>query len=157
MINNIFINFFCIKISSILMNIFFLLIFIEIFLFNFNQIVRSPGIYFERNQKENSLIGTIIPNQGSWITIKLNREGEIYTKIDKMRKRIPIYLLLRALGLSKKKIFYSIQTKEFLKKISKNNIFGTQESLKKVNEIINEKEMTLMWFNNKANIFIKLF
>lgn len=36
-----------------------------------NQIIRSSGIYIEKNTKENSLISTIIPNQGSWISIKL--------------------------------------------------------------------------------------
>ena len=41
-------------------------------LFDMNQIVRSPGIYFENNKKQMELIGTIIPNQGSWISIKIN-------------------------------------------------------------------------------------
>lgn len=116
------------------------------YLFAINQIVRSPGIYFESNQKEKSLMSTIIPNKGSWITIKLTKEGDIYTKIDKMRKRIPIYILLRAMGLSKKKIFYSIKTKQFLEKLSQINILKTEESLKKLNEIVNEKEITLVRF-----------
>lgn len=91
-------------------------------------------------------MGTVIPNKGSWITIKLTKEGDIYTKIDKMRKRIPIYILLRAMGLSKKKIFYSIKTKQFLEKLSQINILKTEESLKKLNEIVNEKEITLVRF-----------
>lgn len=41
-------------------------------LFNLNQIVRSAGIYIEKDKKENSLLSTIIPNQGSWITLKTN-------------------------------------------------------------------------------------
>lgn len=37
-----------------------------------NQIIRSPGIYLERKKKENIKIGIIIPNEGSWLTIKIN-------------------------------------------------------------------------------------
>lgn len=42
-------------------------------LFSVNQIVRSPGIYFEKNLKEKSITCTIIPEKGSWITIKLDK------------------------------------------------------------------------------------
>ena len=37
-----------------------------------NQIVRSPGIYFQKDKNEKATTSTIIPNQGSWLTIKLN-------------------------------------------------------------------------------------
>jgi DNA-directed RNA polymerase subunit beta len=38
-----------------------------------SQIIRSPGIYFEKQKKENSIMSTIIPNKGSWITIKMDK------------------------------------------------------------------------------------
>jgi DNA-directed RNA polymerase subunit beta len=37
-----------------------------------NQIVRSPGVYFQKDKNKKTITSTIIPNQGSWITIKLN-------------------------------------------------------------------------------------
>lgn len=37
-----------------------------------NQIVRCPGIYLEKNKKENSYSCTIIPYIGSWVTIKID-------------------------------------------------------------------------------------
>jgi hypothetical protein len=37
-----------------------------------NQIVRCPGIYLEKNKKEDSSTCTIIPFIGSWITLKLD-------------------------------------------------------------------------------------
>lgn len=37
-----------------------------------HQIVRSPGIYLEKNTKESSITSTIIPDQGSWITLKID-------------------------------------------------------------------------------------
>lgn len=41
--------------------------------FLINQIVRSPGIYFEKNLKEKSITSTLIPEKGSWLTIKLDK------------------------------------------------------------------------------------
>ena len=37
-----------------------------------NQVVRSAGIYTEKNEREGSLVGTLIPNLGSWITVKID-------------------------------------------------------------------------------------
>lgn len=37
-----------------------------------NQIVRSPGVYFQKDKNQKTITSTIIPTQGSWITIKLN-------------------------------------------------------------------------------------
>jgi len=37
-----------------------------------NQIIRSPGIYFQKDKNEKAITSTIIPNQGSWLTIKIN-------------------------------------------------------------------------------------
>lgn len=37
-----------------------------------NQIVRSPGIYTQKTKDKKSLTSTIIPKQGSWVTLKLN-------------------------------------------------------------------------------------
>nr|YP_007517064.2 RNA polymerase beta subunit [Euglena viridis]AEY70834.2 RNA polymerase beta subunit [Euglena viridis] len=119
-----------------------------------NQIVRSPGIYFERNVKENSLLSTIIPNQGSWITIKYNKEGTIYARIDKMRKKIPIDLLLRTLGFSNKKIIYSIKTTEFLEETRQIKNLTIKKSLIKLNEIIIEKESNI---NNARNFLYSKF
>lgn len=42
------------------------------FLLKISQIIRSPGVYFEKQKKDNSITGTIIPNKGSWITLKMD-------------------------------------------------------------------------------------
>lgn len=47
------------------------MIFIEK-LSSLNQIVRCPGVYLEKNKKEESSTCTIIPFIGSWITLKLD-------------------------------------------------------------------------------------
>nr|YP_009145448.1 RNA polymerase beta subunit [Monomorphina parapyrum]AKL78921.1 RNA polymerase beta subunit [Monomorphina parapyrum] len=78
-----------------------------------NQIIRSPGIYFEQNTNEKSVTATIIPNQGSWITIKTDERGYTFAKIDR-QKKLPIITLLEAIGFSRKKILSSIKNTEFI-------------------------------------------
>nr|YP_009144884.1 RNA polymerase beta subunit [Euglenaria anabaena]AKJ83331.1 RNA polymerase beta subunit [Euglenaria anabaena] len=113
-----------------------------------NQIVRSPGIYFERNIKEKSTLCTIIPNQGSWITLKIDKEGSIFAKIDKMKK-IPIFIILQSLGLSKKKIYYSIKNIEhFLNYKTKGLYISVKKSLIKLNEINNEQGINIQSARN---------
>lgn len=55
-------------------------------------------------------------------------------------KKIPIIILLQALGLTSKKIFFSLKNPELLasKKNITNNIF-TSKALIKLNEIISEQ------------------
>lgn len=37
-----------------------------------NQIVRSPGVYYEKLVKETGFFATIVPYRGSWITLKMD-------------------------------------------------------------------------------------
>ncbi len=65
-----------------------------------SQIVRSPGIYFDRKtDKTNSSIygTTIIPYHGAWLEYETDLNDLFYVRIDKNRK-IPVTLLLKALG-----------------------------------------------------------
>lgn len=66
-----------------------------------NQLIRSPGIYFdeEKNESSNNILFKfkIIPNRGSWLEFGFDSSNMIYVRIDKRRK-IPATTLLRALG-----------------------------------------------------------
>jgi len=65
-----------------------------------NQLIRSPGIYFDEEKNESSNIlfkFKIIPNRGSWLEFGFDSSNMIYVRIDKRRK-IPATTLLRALG-----------------------------------------------------------
>jgi DNA-directed RNA polymerase subunit beta len=64
-----------------------------------NQINRSPGIYFLKNQAGDGYTAKIIPNRGAWIELKTNKKGVLSVKIDKKRK-MPVTTLLRAFGYS---------------------------------------------------------
>jgi DNA-directed RNA polymerase subunit beta len=65
-----------------------------------NQLVRSPGIYFNLSYDKsgNSLVSaTLIPNRGSWIEYETSASNILNLRIDKTR-RMPITILLRAIG-----------------------------------------------------------
>nr|YP_010700491.1 RNA polymerase subunit beta [Strombomonas costata]WCH63631.1 RNA polymerase subunit beta [Strombomonas costata] len=122
------------------------------FIINGNTRLINPGIYFDKNKKEESVVCTIIPSQGSWITLKLDiylkKEGCMFAKIDKMKNKIPIIILLQAMGLTKKKIIDSSPHNEILLIRSKNNIVSNtvKQALKKINEINIEQEPNLYTF-----------
>jgi DNA-directed RNA polymerase subunit beta len=81
-----------------------------------NQIVKSPGIYFntdfDTNQKRITS-ALIISEKGLWLKIK-KKDNFIWVNFGK-NKKVPILILLQAIGLTQKKIFHSIQNREFLK------------------------------------------
>jgi DNA-directed RNA polymerase subunit beta len=67
-----------------------------------SQLVRSPGVYFDRQRDKNGrdlFSGTIIPNRGAWLEMETDSNEVIYVRVDRTRK-VPITTLLRALGYS---------------------------------------------------------
>ena len=67
-----------------------------------NQLHRSPGVFFEEKtmQRGHRIFSTrVIPQRGSWLDLKLDHNDIIYANIDRRPKRIPVTMLLRALGL----------------------------------------------------------
>lgn len=74
----------------------------------------------------------------------MKKDGDIYVKIDKMKKRIPIFILFKSLGLSRKKIILSIKNPEFLEKLNQIKNSSIQKSLIKLSEIITEKESNIV-------------
>ena len=65
-----------------------------------NQLIRSPGIYFDEEKNDNNKTlykFKVIPNRGSWLEFGFDSSDMIYVRIDKKRK-IPASTLLRALG-----------------------------------------------------------
>ena len=67
-----------------------------------SQLVRSPGVYFHASPEsgEDVVYGaTIIPNRGAWLELETDVSGNVYVRVDRMRK-IPATVLIRALGYS---------------------------------------------------------
>jgi len=71
-----------------------------------NQMHRSPGVFFQKEKGVSSLTGKpfysarIIPNRGSWLDFVFDSKDLLYVRIDR-KKKIPVTILLKALGYSK--------------------------------------------------------
>lgn len=98
-----------------------------------NQLIRSPGIYFDEEKNENSkslFKFKIIPNRGSWLEFGFDSSDMIYVRIDKKRK-IPATTLLRALGYeSNEEIMELFDYEEIVKTtLEKDNTTNGKEAL----------------------------
>ena len=65
-----------------------------------SQIVRSPGIYYSRNEDKTGSVSyatTVIPYRGAWLEYETDLSDIFYVRIDKNRK-LPITCLIRAVG-----------------------------------------------------------
>ena len=67
-----------------------------------SQLVRSPGVYFERDPDPatGKLLTTakLIPNRGAWLEFETSNRDILSVKVDRKRK-MPVSILLRAVGL----------------------------------------------------------
>ncbi len=67
-----------------------------------SQLVRSPGVYFERtpDAATGKLLSTakLIPNRGAWLEFETSNRDVLSVKVDRKRK-MPITILLRAIGI----------------------------------------------------------
>ena len=93
-----------------------------------SQVIRSPGVYYKRIEKEKKSFyeGTIISNYGSWLTFEL-AYNLIWVKFDKQYK-IPINWFLISLGLEEQEIYQTVQNYAFLRR-----------SVQSLNSVIHEK------------------
>ncbi|OIO52524.1 DNA-directed RNA polymerase subunit beta [Candidatus Peregrinibacteria bacterium CG1_02_41_10] len=91
-----------------------------------NQIVRSEGVLFSRNaQIPGYYNAKIIPERGAWLEVETDRKGIISVKIDRKRK-LPVTLLLRALGYEKDQEIISLFS-DVIKDINHDFILSTLE------------------------------
>ena len=68
-----------------------------------SQLHRSPGVFFDESIHPNGkrlLSARILPSKGPWLEFSMDINDIMYVHIDRRRK-LPVTLLLRALGLSK--------------------------------------------------------
>jgi len=101
-----------------------------------NQLIRSPGIYFDGEDSEggNGLYRfKIIPNRGSWLEFGFDSSNMIYVRIDKRRK-IPATTLLRALGFeTDEEIMQLFDQEEIVKAtLEKDNTTNQREALTEI-------------------------
>lgn len=72
-----------------------------------SQLVRSPGVYFERTPDKTSdkdiFSAKIIPSRGAWLEFEIDKRDAVGVRVDRKRKQ-PVTVLLKALGLSESEI-----------------------------------------------------
>jgi len=72
-----------------------------------SQLVRSPGVYFERTPDKTSdkdvFSAKIIPSRGAWLEFEIDKRDAVGVRVDRKRKQ-PVTVLLKALGLTESEI-----------------------------------------------------
>ena len=68
-----------------------------------SQLVRSPGVYFERTPEKNSdkdvFSARVIPSRGAWLEFEVDKRDAVGVRIDRKRKQ-SVTVFLKALGLT---------------------------------------------------------
>ncbi|MGN6688472.1 MAG: DNA-directed RNA polymerase subunit beta, partial [Actinomycetales bacterium] len=66
-----------------------------------SQLVRSPGVYFEKTVDKTSdkdvFTAKVIPSRGAWLEFEVDKRDQVGVRIDRKRKQ-PVTVLLKALG-----------------------------------------------------------
>ncbi len=72
-----------------------------------SQLVRSPGVYFERAADKTSdkdiFSAKIIPSRGAWLEFEIDKRDAVGVRVDRKRKQ-SVTVLLKALGMSEAEI-----------------------------------------------------
>ncbi|GMA95639.1 DNA-directed RNA polymerase subunit beta [Pseudolysinimonas kribbensis] len=72
-----------------------------------SQLVRSPGVYFERTMEKTSdkdvYSARIIPSRGAWLEFEIDKRDQVGVRIDRKRKQ-SVTVFLKALGLTSEEI-----------------------------------------------------
>ena len=67
-----------------------------------SQLVRSPGVYFERTVDKTSdkdvFTAKVIPSRGAWLEFEIDKRDQVGVRLDRKRKQ-PVTVLLKALGM----------------------------------------------------------
>jgi DNA-directed RNA polymerase subunit beta len=77
-----------------------------------SQLHRSPGVFFEHDKGKTHSSGMflysarVIPYRGSWLDFEFDPKDNVFVRIDRRRK-LPVTILLRALGFDNEKILDS--------------------------------------------------
>ena len=82
-----------------------------------SQLVRSPGVYFERSldkaTDKDVYVAKIIPSRGAWLEFEIDKKDMVAVRVDRKRKQ-PVSVLLKALGMTSDQIRERFQAYESL-------------------------------------------
>jgi DNA-directed RNA polymerase subunit beta len=98
-----------------------------------SQLVRSPGVYFDRTLDKTSDVDVysvkVIPGRGAWLEFDVDKRSTVGVRIDRKRRQ-PVTVLLKALGWSADRIREHFGWSEtLLATLEKDHIGTTDEAL----------------------------
>ena len=98
-----------------------------------SQLVRSPGVYFERTIEKTSdkdiFTTKIIPSRGAWLEFEVDKKDMVGVRIDRKRKQ-SVTVFLKALGWSSAQILEQFGEFESIKlTLEKDNVETQDEAL----------------------------
>ncbi|MET0200368.1 MAG: DNA-directed RNA polymerase subunit beta, partial [Gaiellaceae bacterium] len=101
-----------------------------------SQLVRSPGVYFERAQEKTSdkdiYSARVIPSRGAWLEFEIDKRDQVGVRIDRKRKQ-SVTVFLKALGLTSEEILAEFPGVESIAAtLEKDAILTKEEALKDI-------------------------
>ncbi len=98
-----------------------------------SQLVRSPGVYFERSADKTSdkdiYTAKLIPSRGAWLEFEVDKRDTVGVRLDRKRKQ-NVTVLLKALGWSEAQILEEFGEYESIRlTLEKDHTAGQDEAL----------------------------
>ncbi|NHN55201.1 DNA-directed RNA polymerase subunit beta [Calidifontibacter sp. DB0510] len=95
-----------------------------------SQLVRSPGVYFERSLDKTSdkdiFTAKIIPSRGAWLEFEIDKRDQVGVRVDRKRKQ-SVTVLLKALGMSEAAILEEFGDYESMRSTLEKDSTATQD------------------------------
>src|SRR5688500_9903513 len=101
-----------------------------------SQLVRSPGVYFERLNDKTSdkdiYSARIIPSRGAWLEFEIDKRDQVGVRIDRKRKQ-SVTVFMKALGMTSEEILEEFKGYASIEAtLEKDNILTKEEALKDI-------------------------
>jgi DNA-directed RNA polymerase subunit beta len=98
-----------------------------------SQLVRSPGVYFERTADKTSdkdiFTAKVIPSRGAWLEFEIDKRDLVGVRLDRKRKQ-NVTVLLKALGWTEAKIIEEFgQYESIMLTLEKDHTAGQDDAL----------------------------
>ncbi|MFM7990379.1 MAG: DNA-directed RNA polymerase subunit beta, partial [Candidatus Fonsibacter sp.] len=95
-----------------------------------SQLVRSPGVYFERAIEKGSdkdvFTSKIIPSRGAWLEFEVDKKDLVGVRIDRKRK-LSVTIFLKALGWTSEQIIEQFGEFESMRQTLEKDNVETQD------------------------------
>ncbi|MBV0894023.1 DNA-directed RNA polymerase subunit beta [Microbacterium sp. NC79] len=101
-----------------------------------SQLVRSPGVYFDRTPDKTSdkdiFSARIIPSRGAWLEFEIDKRDQVGVRVDRKRKQ-SVTVFLKALGLTSEDILAEFAGFDSIEEtLSKDTILTKEDALRDI-------------------------